>query len=89
MRNRFRGMAWASAVVCSCVPAMAQQLTLLGDSDRDTTGAVHELLASITVGGPKSAQGLLQTGAQVSKAVLFLYIDTVGVAGKEKERVVR
>lgn len=70
---------------------MAQQLTLVGDSYVDSNGAAHGTLGSITIGGANHAQGLLQfdtstlpagtTSALISKAVLFLYIDTVGAIG--------
>ena len=69
------------------MPAMAQQLTLVGDSYVDSTGAARGTLGSITIGGGNHAQGLLQfdtstlpagtTAALVGKAVLFIYIDTV------------
>ena len=72
-------------------PAMAQQLTLLGDTYVDGTGAAHGTSGSITIGGGNHAQGLLQfdtstlpagtMASQVGKAVLFIYIDTVGAIG--------
>src|SRR5580698_3133579 len=80
-----------AAALFGSVPAMGQQLTLVGDSYVDSTGAAHGTLGSITVGGANHAQGLLQfdtstlppgtMASQVNKAVLFLYIDTVGATG--------
>jgi len=84
------GVMLCSAVLFA-VPAMAQQLTLLGDTYVDSTAVAHGTATSLTVGGPRGAQALLQfdtstlpsgtTATQVGKAVLFVYVDSVGGTG--------
>jgi hypothetical protein len=79
------------AVALLSMPAMAQQLTLVGDTYVDSSGAAHGTLPSVTVGGAKGAQGLLQfdattlptgtTAAQIDKAILIVYVNTLGAAG--------
>lgn len=69
----------------------AQQLTLLGDTYVDSIGANHGTSSSMIVGGGNGAQALLQfdigtlptgtTAANVAKAVLFVYVNTVGSTG--------
>jgi hypothetical protein len=90
-RLALTGAIFGSAAFFAGVPAMAQQLTLLGDSYTDSTAATHGTLGTIIIGGVHGAQGLLQfdtstlptgtTAAQVNRAILFLYIDTVGAVG--------
>ena len=49
------GVMLCSAVLFA-VPAMAQQLTLLGDTYVDSTAVAHGTAPSLTVGGPRGAR---------------------------------
>ena len=90
MKNSRMLRAFCGLAILS-LPAMAQQLTLLGDTYVDSTAVAHGTATSLTIGGPRAAQALLQfdtstlpagtTAAQVNKAVLFVYVDSVGGTG--------
>ncbi len=74
----------------AALPALAQPLTLVGDTYTDAS-VNHGSLAGITIGGIHGAQGLLKfdlgtlpagtTADQVSGAFLFVYVTTVGSTG--------
>jgi hypothetical protein len=79
------------AVLAGAFHSQAQQLTLLGDTYTDSSAAAHGSSATINIGGSLGAEGLLQfdittlpagtTAANVAKAVLFIYADTVSAVG--------
>jgi hypothetical protein len=79
------------AVLAGAFHSQAQQLTLLGDTYTDSSAAAHGSSATINIGGSLGAEGLLQfdittlpggtKAANVAKAVLFIYADTVNAVG--------
>jgi len=79
------------AILAGAFHSQAQQLTLLGDTYTDSSAAAHGSSATISIGGSLGAEGLLQfdittlpagtKAANVAKAVLFIYADTVSAVG--------
>jgi len=79
------------ALLAGAFHSQAQQLTLLGDTYTDVSHAAHGSLPNINIGATQQAQGLLQfdlttlpagtTASDVTKAVLFLYVNTLNAAG--------
>ncbi len=90
LRHRLLLILLAGVATFLCLPAMAQPLTLVGDTYTDAS-VNHGSLAGITIGGIHGAQGLLKfdlgtlpagtTADQVSGAFLFVYVTTVGSTG--------
>ncbi len=90
--KRFHLMGWmiSMGTFFAALPALAQPLTLVGDTYTDAS-VNHGSLAGITIGGIHGAQGLLKfdlgtlpagtTADQVSGAFLFVYVTTVGSTG--------